>query len=52
VAGVYLFLVKEMKILLVDEETVRSYVLVVVRYWLIRAEGDMDGRNEKKETVS
>ncbi len=32
VAGVYLFLVKEMKILLEREETAIFYVLVVVKY--------------------
>jgi hypothetical protein len=32
VAGVYLFLAKEMKILLVGEEAALSYVLVVVEY--------------------
>ena len=45
-AGVYLFLVKEMKILLVDAENALSYVLVVVRHWLKEAERLIDGNKQ------
>lgn len=45
-AGVYLFLVKEMKILLGSEETAILYVLVVVKYWLKEEERDMNGNEQ------
>ena len=43
VAGVYLFLQKETKMLLRAEETAISYVLIVVKCWLKVAESGMDG---------
>jgi len=46
VAGVYLFLVIEMRMLLRIEETAISYVRIVVKCWLKGAESGMDGNEQ------